>query len=274
MKLAVLLTCFNRKEKTLNCINKLLPQLEQLPYEYKIYVCDDKSTDGTYESLKALLPEHEVFQSTGNFYWSKGMYTVMKRAVEDLCDFYLMVNDDVDFFVNALDIMLSSYQKAGGNCGIVGATKAATGDKYTYGGRDEKQNKIEPSERMEQCYWANWNCFLVDKKVVEKVGLIDGKYQHAWGDYDYSFRMRKAGLRMYMATDYVGRCDVNSVKGSYKDASLARIVRLRKMFSPKGVPFCSYIRYHIRTQGKKGIFKYIYGYISEIGYILVGKEIK
>lgn len=274
MKLAVLLTCYNRKEKTLNCINKLLLQLEQLPYEYKIYVCDDKSTDGTFEGLKALLPNHDIFQSTGDFYWCKGMYTVMKKAAEDLCDYYLMVNDDVAFFENALDIMFSSYEKTGRCCGIVGATKALESDVYTYGGRDDENNKIEPSEKMEQCCWANWNCFLTDRAVVEKVGLIDGKYQHAWGDYDYSFRMRKAGLPMYMARDYVGRCDTNSVKGTYKDASLTRRVRLKKMFSPKGVPFGSYMRYHMRTQGGKGFLRYLYGYMSIIGYILIRKEIR
>lgn len=273
MKLAVLLTCFNRKEKTINCINTLLPQLEQLPFEYKIYVCDDQSTDGTYEALKELLTGHEVFQSSGNFYWSKGMHMTMKKAVEDVCDYYLMINDDVEFFEDALNTMLYSYKKHGEKCGIVGATIAISDDAYTYGGRDQKGNKVEPSEKMEECYWANWNCFLVDSEVVQKVGLVDGKYGHAWGDYDYSFRMHKEGFSMYMANDYVGRCDVNSVEGTYRDNKVNRRTRMKKLFEPKGMPFYSYMRYHMKVYGKLGIIKYVYGYFSLVGYILLKKDI-
>ncbi|MCH5258216.1 MAG: glycosyltransferase family 2 protein [Lachnospiraceae bacterium] len=272
--LAVLLTCYNRKDKTVNCINKLLPQLERLNLEYKIYICDDRSTDGTYECLKEMLPTHAVFQSSGNLYWCKGMHRVMKDAVADACDYYLMVNDDVDFFDNALQIMFHSYQEADGSCGIVGTTKAISSENFTYGGRDRNKNFVLPEGKEKECFWANWNCFLIDKNVVENVGIIDGKYQHGGGDYDYSYRMWKAGYKIYVARDCVGRCDVNSIEGSFRDKNVKRTVRLKKMFSPKGLPFYSFMRYHMRIGGKRHILLYLYGYLSNIGYILLRKDIK
>lgn len=274
MKLAVLLTCFNRKEKTLSCIKTLLPQLEKSDLEYRFYVCDDRSTDGTYDSLKVMLPEHTVVQSEGNLFWSKGMYAVMKMAAEHSYDYYLMVNDDVIFFENALQIMLDSYRRIGKSCGIVGTTKAVTSEKYTYGGRDREGKFVLPEGELKECFWANWNCFLIDGRIVNHVGLIDGKYQHSFGDFDYSYRMWKAGYKIYVAEDSIGRCDLNSPKGTFRDKTVKTSARLKRLFSPKGMPFYSYMRYHVRTGGKGKLLYYLYGYFSMIGYILLGKEIK
>lgn len=273
MNLAVLLTCYNRKEKTLNCMSRLLPQLEQSGMDYRIYICDDKSVDGTYECLKEMLPEHIVIQSAGDLFWCKGMHMVMKMAAKERYDYYLMINDDVDFFDDALEIMFSSYRKAGTDCGIVGTTKATVSENYTYGGRDREERFVSPNEKIRECVWANWNCFLVSREIIERVGIIDGKYQHAWGDYDYSYRMRVMGYKIYVADECIGRCDLNSIKGSYKDKTVKRAIRLKKMFAPKGAPFYSFMRYHIKTGGKAKIISYLYGYLSMIGYIFLGKEL-
>lgn len=273
MKLAVILTCFNRKEKTINCVKKLIPQLERGSEEYRFYICDDQSTDGTFESLKELLPGHEVFQSTGNFYWSKGMYHAMKKAVEDKNDYYLMVNDDVDFFENALDIMFHSYKEAGKSCGIVGSTASREDGSITYGGRrnQDSVNPLIPQEELQECFYTNWNCFLIDKHVMEIVGCIDAKYQHGFGDYDYSQRMNKKGISVYVANGVIGYCEKNSIKGTYRDTLLTRKQRFQKLFSPKGVPVYSYFRYHIKNEGLGKIPACIYGYMMYLIEIVFQK---
>lgn len=276
MMMAILLTCYNRKEKTVNCIKKLLPQLEKLNCSYKFYICDDKSMDGSYEILKEMLPDHTIIQSNGNLYWSKGMYTVMEMAVADSCDFYLMVNDDVDFLDDALETMFSSYYKAEISCGITGSTISGVDGRLTYGGRINQNDShpVRPQEPLQTCEYANWNCFLIDKEVVEKVGCIDGQYRHGFGDYDYSLRMRRNGIPIFVAANIIGYCEKNSNRGTFHDESLSRSQRFISLFSPKGLPFASYMRYHIRCEGKNNIIKYIYGYMSLIWYIIRGKEIK
>ena len=94
-----------------------------------------------------------IIRSQGNLYWAKGMYAAMSLArkcsqgsrsqvdQEDRnshYDFYLMVNDDVSFYDNAVSIMLNAYynaqQEGIEHCGIVGATKGRDGH-VSYGGK-------------------------------------------------------------------------------------------------------------------------------------------
>lgn len=273
MKLAILLTCYNRKENTLHCIRKLIDQLEGSSSDYQFYICDDASTDGTYEELKELLPQGIVVRSSGNLYWCKGMNMVMQMAVQDKYDFYLMINDDVDFYDDAINTMFETYHKVGKSCGVVGATQSMDGKSYTYGGKDINNKLILPSDSLNECVWANWNCFLIDHHVVENVGIIDNKYQHAWGDYDYSYRMRERKYPIVVTVRSIGRCDLNAKDGTYMDNRVGRFRRLKKLLSPKGQPFYSYMRYHMRVYGKRGIIKYIYGYISIIAYIFMKRQL-
>lgn len=275
MVLAVLLTCYNRKDTTVNCIKKLLPQLEKLDCNYKIYVCDDRSTDGSFEALKEMLPNQTIVQSTGNLYWNKGMRMVMNLATADACDYYLMVNDDVDFCEDALEIMFSGYRRAGRSCGVVGGTVSKRNGRMTYGGRNcqDDQEPIRPTKELQTCVYTNWNCFLIDKDVVEQVGYIDGKYQHGFGDYDYSLRMKKKDIPVYVACGIVGYCERNSSKGTFHDISLSRKQRFKSLFGPKGVPVYSYFRYHLKNEGIKRLPACIYGYGSYIVSIILKRAI-
>ena len=132
---------------------------------------------------------------------------------------------------------------------------------------------MAPNQKLQQCSWANWNCFLVDREVVKNVGIIDGKYQHSWGDFDYSYRMGKKNYPIYLAIKSIGRCDRNGIEGTFRDTTIGKGKQLRKLFSPKGMPFYSYMRYHMRVYGRMGYIKYLYGYLSIIAYIILGKTL-
>ena len=274
MRISVLVACFNRKEATRKCLETLSKQLdEREDCLFEIYVYDDGSTDGTYEMLKNDFKNLVVKRGDGKTYWCKSMFFLMELAAERKYDFYLMVNDDVQFEDNFLSKMLDSYKKANCSCGIVGATRSANKGNTTYGGHDLNKTIMSPNGDLQRCFWANWNCFLIDQEVLNRVGLIDGKYQHAWGDFDYSNRMRRQGIPIYLATDYVGECEYNSTKGTYMDNELSRCERLRKLCSPKGLPLYSFFRYNTKVEGIKGVFKTLYGYASIVGYILLNRKI-
>lgn len=274
MNTAIMMCCFNRKEKTRSCLESILNQIGQnMEKNFDIYVYDDHSTDGTVEMIQSEYPQVTLFKGKGNAYWCRGMHYLMRYVQSRKYDFYLMVNDDVVFYHNAIQIMFKTYDKIGISCGIVGTCQSRITGEYTYGGRNERQQSIIPTKEPQLCSLANWNCFLIDNKVIAKVGIIDGKYQHAFGDYDYSFRMLQNQVPIYVAAGYVGICELNSYEGSYLDASLPRWVRFKKLLSPKGLPFYSFLRYNCKTKGiLNGLKASVYGYASSIYYIVRRKE--
>lgn len=275
-RVAVMLACYNRIKKTEICLRSLKKQLTECSDKsIDVYVFDDHSTDGTYEMIRNVYPEITIVRGDGSNYWCKSMYKLMNIAIKKEYDFYLMLNDDVIFYEDALYTMFNSYNRVKTSCGIVGTTQGRRSFEATYGGRDEQIGKvIEPEIPLRTCRWANWNCFLIDDKVVKKIGVIDGRYRHSWGDYDYSARMVKKGVPIYVAEAYVGECEENEVEGSYQDGRLKRRTRIKKLFSPKGLPLGSYIRFNVKTQGIFGLLDVLYGYGSILMYILLGKTIE
>ena len=58
--IAVLLTVFNRKEKTLQCLGNLYKQLPIQGYSVDIYLTNDGCTDSTPEAIAQKFPEVNI----------------------------------------------------------------------------------------------------------------------------------------------------------------------------------------------------------------------
>lgn len=273
-RMAIMFCCFNRKQQTKKCLDTICLQKNNLEdIQVDIYAYDDGSTDATVEMIREFYPDVKLTRGRGNAYWSRSMYNLMKKVRTLSYDFYLMINDDVLFFDNALQIMLETYNLANTHAGIVGACRSAVTGKQTYGGRSRKGSLVVPNKQLQECFWANWNCFFIDNYIVEHVGIIDGKFQHAFGDFEYSNRMNKYGFKIFSSVDYVGECEDNSKEGTYVDMNVPRMIRLKKLISPKGIPLYSYFRYNLKIYGMKGLPISVYGYCSLIYYILAGKDL-
>lgn len=266
-RIAVIIACYNRVDCTRQCIETLMRETRTLnAVSVTFYVWDDASTDGTADVIAELSGDIKLFQGPGDYYWSKSMYYALKEAVKSNYDFYLMVNDDVKFYPNAVEIMLDNYSKMGGKCGIVGSTQFEGG--FTYGGRDNKYNPIYPGDNIQKCYYANWNCFLIDRYVIDRIGLINPKYKHGSGDYDYSCRMNHNNMPQYVADRYVGECENDHYWG-YFDKSLSIIKRLNILFSPKGWPLSDCFRLHWVDKRFKGLIIAVYSYFVMLVKVII-----
>lgn len=276
--LAIIFTCHNRKQKTCNCIKSIQKQ-KDIP-NFDLYVCDDGSTDGTEECIKNLSPNATVLHGAGDLFWSRGMSVAMKAAVEDGHQFYLMINDDVDFLPTMWESMYCAY-KENPRSGVVGCTLSRMTGKQSYGESnfivDKKGDYIgpmlEPSkDEYISCDLANWNCILLDSKTVADVGIIDNRYEHAMGDFDYSFRMKDKGYSLVLAKEYIGYCENNGIKNTFKDRNIPRMKRVKKLFAENGLPIKSwrYFVYHYYQHGKQRNF--YMPYIKYLLCIVLGKD--
>ena len=131
MKVTVIFTCFNRKEKSLKCIKSLENKNPEI--EFQFIVVDDNSTDGTREAIQGLDSNVRIIQGTGSLYWAGGM----RRGIEEYLrgdydsQYVLLVNDDVEFFDGIVNNLISK-SKEKNDAIIVGATCDENGN-LTYG---------------------------------------------------------------------------------------------------------------------------------------------
>ena len=73
ISIATIITCHNRKEKTLTCLENLMNQEAVGGIDLKVYLVDDGSTDGTGDMVKQSFPHVNMLQGDGTLYWNGGM---------------------------------------------------------------------------------------------------------------------------------------------------------------------------------------------------------
>lgn len=86
MKIAVLLTCFNRKEKTVACLRSLYEtyQDSQSSVDVEVFLTDDGSSDGTSEAVSSLTPFFPLtlLKGDGSLFWRGGMNNSWRTAIK------------------------------------------------------------------------------------------------------------------------------------------------------------------------------------------------
>lgn len=274
IKIAVVFTCFNRKEKSKKCLDAIFAQktVERANLDLKVFICDDASNDGTYEMFIEEYPQAQVTRGTGDLFWAKGMSKAIGIAEQYNPDFYLMVNDDVDFFPEMIEVMLKSYEATSNSmCAIVGSTKDRETGKHTYGGlmwngksMHEVKKVVTPGMPLKECNQTNWNCFLIPRRLYETIGEIDDYYEHSYADIDYSNRIIRKGFKIYVAMDYIGYCSRNSQRGTWADKSLTFKARINALHKKTGLPVKSNWHYCAKYYGIWAPYMFAQPYLSII----------
>lgn len=250
---AVLMTCFNRKDMTLRCLKQLYDQ--QTDAAMDVFLCDDGSSDGTFEAVRENFPDVYIFKGTGNLFWNRGMLAAWKKACKTKdYDAYIWLNDDVFLYNDAIMEMIDCSNVCNDKNIICGAFCSGKGE-FSYGGRREDGFPLIPNGTMQEVYWLNGNCVLVPRYVVSKIGLLDDMFQHHLGDFDYGLRAREAGCTVVTTRKYLGECTPNQIKNNRaRKSGLSLIGRFKRLYSPMGDhPFIQF-RYMFRHFGMKKAF--------------------
>jgi GT2 family glycosyltransferase len=252
--IAVLLTCYNRKEKTLACLRSLLERPLSVHANLTTYLLDDSSSDGTAYAVKKEFPQVRLLNGDGNYYWNGGMRAVFGAAKRDGHDFYLWLNDDVELCDGFLATLLTTYNTVTAKSSllniIVGAVKDPTSGEMTYSGfvrssswHPLKFSKLPPDpERPLECDTMNGNCVLIPDCIVQLIGNLDRIYIQQMGDLDYGIRARTAGAKIWISPGYVGTCQPNNHQ-IWGDPKRSLIERVKVINSPKGFPLKVWVHF-------------------------------
>jgi GT2 family glycosyltransferase len=251
-KIAVLLTCYNRKDKTLSCLDALFDCSLPEGYQLTVYLVDDGSTDGTGPAVLSQFPTVHVATDNGSLFWAGGMRLAWRNAIAADPDFnyFLLLNDDTillkDAFLNAItDLENLNNRKVI----LVGSTYGAETNKLTYGGRRLfKRNNpasawIVPNESTPQkCDLGNANVMFVSRQVVDEIGILSDKYTHGIADYDYSMRASANGVSVFVASKFLGYCE-NEHGNNWLPVRTSLKDRINYLYNVKGLAYNEYVYY-------------------------------
>lgn len=226
IRVAAVMTCFNRKDQTLACLSALDRQREEvmtagLAEQVVAYVVDDGSSDGTGDAVAEAHPDAEVLRGDGTLYWNGGMRRALAVAFAQDYDYYLWLNDDTTLDAGALRRLLETAEgldRAGQGCAlVVGSTRDPVSGVVTYGGRHRPWPRRRtrfvvaepPAAQPAPVETMNGNIVLVPRAVVQRIGNIDPAFRQKWGDQDYGLRARAAGCSVWIAPGTFGTCARN-----------------------------------------------------------------
>lgn len=230
INIAVLLTCFNRKDMTTSCLLKLKHARDSYneralkKISTTIYLTDDKCTDGTPDAVRECMVGEDLYiiEANGNAFWAGGMRLAWREAVKHGgYVFYLLLNDDSDPLDNIFDQLFEAHQYAVEHYGKAGIYSGNTSWKkdhnaITFGGKVAKGRflkrfeRVIPSGQPQPCEIVNANILMVSASVVDKIGIFPDCYKHGAADNDYGKRANKAGLPVLVTSGFCGRCDADN----------------------------------------------------------------
>jgi len=258
--IAVLLTCHNRKDKTLQCLAALYNQQElELEYAIEVFLVDDASTDGTAVAIANQFSKVNIIPGNGNLFWNRGMHKAWETAskTKDF-DYYLWLNDDTFLYPTALQSLLTNKISDSIVCG---ATQSAISKQTTYGGYKKNPHRLViPDGTFQECDYCNGNCVLISRDVFSKAGNLDPVFQHALGDFDYSFRAKKLGISIYIAPLFIGTCEGHTEIPKWRSPSISLISRVRSLYSASSG--CHPFEFFIIDSRQNGIFAAIFHLIT------------
>lgn len=280
--IAVLLTVFNRKEKTLRCLDAIQMAAHQglIPFSFKIFLTDDASTDGTFEAITAREYKFPIklLKGTGQLFWNGGMIHSWKSALADKEDFdgYLWLNDDTEILPNFWKDLQKGdaycKEKYGSSQILVGSTTDLEGKRFTYGGFDFgnpitlKDIFVVPDGvHYRECQCAHGNLTYIPQEVVDKMGIFTDKYVHSGGDHDYTYRAYKAGVKIVVLPQYVGKCDNDHAEDGFaKFMTMSLKERIDYLKSPLGYNLNNTLLFQKRCFPWRYPFVYVMGYTKAL----------
>lgn len=253
MNIAALLTCFNRKAKTMACLQSLFDIIPTC----QVYLVDDGSTDGTSDTIKMNFPQVHVIKGDGNLFWSRGMYTAWKEAIKKKYDYYLWLNDDIKLYPFFLKELIECMSYGKNQCIISGIIENKEKTEILYGGSDEHKKIIYPQKYPQEITFMNGNVVLIPSYVVNKIGIIDPKFHHDLGDVDYGLTAKEHGIPVLSTTRAIAYGYSNNYCRIRKwNCSIVK--RFKKLYSPLGNnPF---INFYFRKKH--------FGIINAINYFI------
>lgn len=216
MKIAVIILNYNGWQDTSECV-KSLKNLKNSVFKTQIIVVDNDSNDDSKNQLSKI-KDIILIQSERNIGYSGGNNLGIKKALDDRCDYMLILNNDTFVDKSLIQNLTNAAKKAD-----IIAPKIYFAPGYEFHKNKYKKNELGnviwfaggkidwkniigyhlgvdevdkgQFSKTKEIDFATGACMLVSRKVFEKIGLFDEKYFLYLEDMDFCYRAKKAGFK-------------------------------------------------------------------------------
>lgn len=204
LKVGIVLVNFNGEKFQNDCLRAIYQSTYQ---NYEVIVVDNGSHDESIRLTREEFPEAIIIETGENCGVAKGNNIGIKKALEDRCEYVLLLNNDTEVAPDMLYEMLKSADNttmvtckmyyysqsdviwcAGGKFNWRQATTSHFGENQRDAGQYDQSMVVDYSPTC---------CMLIHCSVFEKVGFMDEAYFMYYDDTDFVYRASKEGIRLW-----------------------------------------------------------------------------
>ena len=212
-KVTVVILNYNHAIDTIECLRSL----ESVKYpNYEIVVVDNGSTDGSLKKIKEAFPSISLINNHKNLGFAEGNNVGIRYAMNSATDYVFLLNDDTIVDKGCIDRLVTVGESAD-NIGVIGPIVCQYGkrDKVyaEYGvvsyreavttlvgyGRTFRKNINQPKD----VDFVIGCAFMIKRKAIEKVGLLDSQYFAYHEEVDWCMRTKANGFRVVYVPDVI-----------------------------------------------------------------------
>ena len=195
-KIAVVIVTFNRCDELVKTISAIQ---NQGILENDIIVINNNSTDNTknildsnYKNIQSI-HLNENIASAGGF--SKGMQTAFEKGY----DWVWLFNDDSRPVEGSLKSILTHLNSDKIQIGLLKIANKDENNKAVllYWNGVRKPVSVDVSNEIVQTDLITFDCCIISKKTIEKIGYCDPLYFMGTYEFDYCLKAKDAGIGVY-----------------------------------------------------------------------------
>ncbi|MCH7401640.1 glycosyltransferase family 2 protein [Belliella kenyensis] len=201
---AIIIVNWNTYDFSKSCLN----QLKTLSYpNFKIFLVDNGSTDGSGQKLRIEFPEVTFHQNHTNLGFTGGNNVGIEMAKQEPYDYVLLLNNDTYFdssFLEPLVNYLDQHQEAGAVQPLIFEKEDSSkiwhagGVIHRFKGKVESITHAISYERAYETEWITGCSFMVRRKLIDEIGSLNATYFAYFEDVDWSLRIRENGAKLYI----------------------------------------------------------------------------
>ena len=202
-KVGVVLLNWNNYHYTGVC----LESLNKCTYDnLEVIIVDNGSSDNGPERVEKDFPSAVLVRNKENLGFAEGNNVGIRRALENECDFVMLLNNDTIVEPNFVEPLVEHMTSDNSTAAIQPLIYYehdreliwnAGGDFIEPWGYTQTRlfrKRITTSGlSIDELDWITGCCFMVRSDAIKKVGLLNSKFFIYYEDVDWSFRLRKMG---------------------------------------------------------------------------------